>query len=418
MSEQEEEESCPYGDQCYRRNPEHVEKFHPEKRRSTRQKRKRDEDEEEEEVEVETKKTKTSKGASPAKSKSAAAKSDTPLNWEMVDSISVGNPKDEPEGSALIASFDLDGTLIDTKSKKKFAKTRDDWRLFDPVVPQKLAELHAQGYKIVIFSNQAGIGKGNTTLGLIQHRVHLLLAECPNIPIQVLLATEEDAYRKPALGMWRHFTENMNGGVEVDLVKSFYCGDAAGRIAGWAAGRKKDFSCSDRKFAVNIGLGFKTPEELFLGDEPTDQFMWDGIDPRNLVKVAEQTHAAQTQAAKTYTRPKQELIVMVGRPGSGKSSFTKKFLEAKGYVRVNRDTLKTEAKCKAAVVSALEEGKSVVVDNTNPGPDKRAVFTKLAGKVRLRSDLKTDRNKQETCCLQICFCLDGIILFCFPPLFV
>ena len=35
-----------------------------------------------------------------------------------------------------------------------------------------------------------------------------------------------------------------NGGVKINLDESFFVGDAAGRPAG--AGRKKDFSCSDR----------------------------------------------------------------------------------------------------------------------------------------------------------------------------
>ena len=39
---------------------------------------------------------------------------------------------------------------------------------------------------------------------------------------------------------------------------SFYCGDAAGRPA--TAERKKDFNDTDLKFAMNIGLSFKTPE--------------------------------------------------------------------------------------------------------------------------------------------------------------
>lgn len=49
------------------------------------------------------------------------------------------------------------------------------------------------------------------------------------------------------------------------MANSFYCGDAAGRKA--TAGRKKDFTDSDLKFALNVGIEFKTPENLFLGDK-------------------------------------------------------------------------------------------------------------------------------------------------------
>lgn len=54
-----------------------------------------------------------------------------------------------------------------------------------------------------------------------------------------------------------------NGGVEIDLAESMYVGDAAGRPA--EGKKKKDFSCSDRLFALNIGVKFLTPEEHFLG---------------------------------------------------------------------------------------------------------------------------------------------------------
>ena len=52
---------------------------------------------------------------------------------------------------------------------------------------------------------------------------------------------------------------------------------------------------------------------------------------------------------------------MVGGPGSGKSVFAKKYLP--DYVRVNNAIHKSIALCKKVCREALEDGKSVVLDN-------------------------------------------------------
>lgn len=46
---------------------------------------------------------------------------------------------------------------------------------------------------------------------------------------------------------------NYVAGTDLDLSTSFYVGDAAGRPANWQPGKKKDFACSDRLFALNLG---------------------------------------------------------------------------------------------------------------------------------------------------------------------
>ena len=54
---------------------------------------------------------------------------------------------------------------------------------------------------------------------------------------------------------WDYFVKNSNNKVEVDLDECTYVGDAAGRPKDWAPEKKKDFSCTDRMFAANIGIG-------------------------------------------------------------------------------------------------------------------------------------------------------------------
>ena len=77
-----------------------------------------------------------------------------------------------------------------------------------------------------------------------------------------------------------------NSGEEINMEKSFYCGDAAGRRQNWIDKKKKDFSCSDRLFAMNLDLKFYTPEEFFLGHKPTKLFDLPGYDPRDCAKLS------------------------------------------------------------------------------------------------------------------------------------
>lgn len=74
----------------------------------------------------------------------------------------------------------------------------------------------------------------------------------------------------------------------------------------------------------------------------------------------------------------KEMVLMVGAPGSGKSTFCVNHLPK--YVRVNRDTLKTKEKCYKVADEALGQGKSVVIDNTNPKKEDRRYFIDLAKK--------------------------------------
>lgn len=71
---------------------------------------------------------------------------------------------------------------------------------------------------------------------------------------------------------------------------------------------------------------------------------------------------------------------MVGRPASGKSTITKHYFVPNGYVQINRDTLGTREKCIKTATSALKDGKSVVIDNTNSDKAARKPYIDLAAK--------------------------------------
>ncbi|XP_043939340.1 bifunctional polynucleotide phosphatase/kinase [Protopterus annectens] len=295
-------------------------------------------------------------------------------SWEVQGTLMVFN-KSGVRASSKIAGFDIDGTIITTKSGKVFATGPDDWRILYPEIPKKLKQLVSDGYKVVIFTNQLGISKGKVRPEAFKAKVEAIL-ETLGVPMQVLVATGMGIYRKPVLGMWHYLCEKGNDGITIDMNQSMYVGDAAGRPPNWAPGHpKKDFSCSDRLFALNIGLDFFTPEEFFLGWKPA-QFSFPEFDPKKLDPKGLQYEPSTA----CLVSKSPEVVVAVGYPASGKSSFFKDFLISDGYVYVNRDTLGTWQKCVAGCEEALRNGKSVVVDNTNPDIESRSRYIECAKK--------------------------------------
>lgn len=140
----------------------------------------------------------------------------------------------EPVNSQKIASYDLDGTLIETESGRKFAKSYKDWKLMFRVA-DKLRSLCKDGYKIVIISNQLGIAKGKPPVGDFKLKAEAIARKL-NVPLLLLAATAKDKFRKPCVAMWEHLLASENGGVSVNPKESFYVGDAAGREANWKHG--------------------------------------------------------------------------------------------------------------------------------------------------------------------------------------
>ena len=289
--------------------------------------------------------------------------------WTTHESIIYLNAPESPD-TGKIAAFDMDTTLVRPKSGKIHPQGRSDWVWMFEEVPSKLAQLHKDGYKIVIMSNQKGLSTGASRAQDIQGKIDDLAADC-KVPLCAILATEDDIYRKPSPAMFTFCAENLIT-APIDLKESFYIGDAAGRPAGWAEGKKKDHGCSDRKFAVNAGVPFQTPEEYFLGEKAVE-FSWLTINPTEIAVSTEQPFKSEALVS-----AEQEVIVFVGFPASGKSTFAKTYLLPSGYVHVNRDTLGTPAKCLAATKAALAQGKSVVVDNTSPSKSVRESYIKAA----------------------------------------
>ncbi|CAF3921841.1 unnamed protein product [Rotaria sp. Silwood2] len=275
--------------------------------------------------------------------------------------------------SEKIAAFDMDGTIILTKSGKVYPTDENDWRIGFDTCFKKLKQLCADNYKLVVFTNQRGLMKSASTDNFrkkIQHIQQKL-----NVPLQVFVAIHSGRYRKPCTGSWSLLESKYNDSIKIDKSKSFYVGDAAGRPDKWRAKAKKDHSCADRLFAANIGLQFYTPEEYFLGLNKASYEM-PKFDPKSLRLI----QSLLEPATATLVSNKTEVIVMCGLPASGKSWFVNKYIVPRKYEYVNRDVLGTWQQCVKMTEIALTKKQNVVIDNTNPDKESRQRYIEVAKK--------------------------------------
>lgn len=260
-----------------------------------------------------------------------------------------------------IASFDLDGTITVTKSKKRFPISSDDWEFYDKSVQQKLKDLVKQKYCLIIVSNQMGLKVDLKKQEWIK-KINSI-QKTLNLELLVFCSTNNNQFRKP-LPMF-FFTEDFfpQSIFEKKHKDSFYCGDACGRIT--------DHANTDLKFAINCGLEFKTPEMLFLNDISVIPTI-DYPDIQSILKLKSDFVFKPTISP--------EILIMVGYPASGKSSISSFLEKTYNYVIVNQDILNTKQKCFKYATENLNKKKSIVVDNTNRNKKIRFEWITLANK--------------------------------------
>ena len=266
--------------------------------------------------------------------------------------------KDTIDDNEFIA-FDFDDTLVDLKTKN----------ILDNVL-NTLTQLYNTGYRLVIFSNQMGITKNKTTHKQIQD-IFMKFIKQLNIPIHIFYSTDSDIYRKPNIEMYNLFNELYTNNIK------YYCGDAAGR--------KNDFSASDLYFANNSGLVFKTPDEVFHNKIPKylanrdtpklqlyKQDIWkDGKlnNPRKLFNIY---NIEKYSIYPKLDTSKKILVFMIGPPGAGKSSLSKKLSEIYNLKIINNDSYSTINKTKNIFDKyKKEEDNGIIIDNCNSKKSSR-----------------------------------------------
>ncbi|KAK0522687.1 DNA kinase/phosphatase Pnk1 [Tilletia horrida] len=329
------------------------------------------------------------------------------------------------------AIFDLDGTLVVPKSGKTHPERSNEYDfkfLFSQHTLKQVQDEHRlHGRTVIIVTNQGYFKPGMGREGGFEtwKKKQALIGQALDVPHVVLVATGEDRFRKPAIGMWDAFwsvalnqlhvvkpgsatdaqaeTEagpsssrprRLPGGRKpkapegaplpevritdierehFDAAQSFYVGDAAGRAG--------DHSDVDRKWAGNVGVAFFTPEQYFTEKKKDPPFKLSGWAPKRESDASSRLplfSPTNTPLVPATEEERDDLILFVGPPGAGKTEFFKRYLQPFGYEWVNQDTLRTYDACKRAVRTHLEAGKGCVVDNTNRNKKTRKGYIELA----------------------------------------
>jgi bifunctional polynucleotide phosphatase/kinase len=233
-----------------------------------------------------------------------------------------------------MAAFDYDWTFVTPKGGKTFPSDIDDWEWLYPIIPERIKHYYEDGFMIVIFTNQSKQWK---------HEQIQLVAKTLDIPIFIVVATEK-SYYKPNPLLFKTFIGNN----KINKDKSFFVGDALGR--------KSDFSDSDKVFAENIGIPCYCPEQVF--------HMKNEITEIPTVPLSDE----------------QQIVIMMGFPGSGKSTIAKNICKQKDYVYIEGDLYKSSTKMIKASLEHLSQKRSIVFDATHSSSAKRKEYVELGKK--------------------------------------
>jgi DNA 3'-phosphatase len=205
---------------------------------------------------------------------------------------------DDPTSRRVkILALDVDHTLIKPRdAKATFCEGSEDWQWNysnGEAMVIRIADYYSRGYGIVLFSNQLGVSasQGKSDLGTVRRRFEAISRRfnetlksinekkrasgqeeltSKEVPMLIMMACEDDLYRKPRVGFFFVLQSYCCNGVPIDCPSSLFVADSCGRVffessSSAATKLESDKRASDLQFALNLGLPFATPEAFFLG---------------------------------------------------------------------------------------------------------------------------------------------------------
>jgi DNA 3'-phosphatase len=244
-----------------------------------------------------------------------------------------------------IALFDMDGTLTTSASGRNFVVEGgdpDDWVYLGYVI-DRLQSYKDEDWIVAIVSNQA---KYNKTIGEKFESIRSDLEKKLGWSPYILIATKNDKYRKPDIGMPLFLLQLL--GIDKSQVENFaMSGDMVAKDNPFPPFR---IGTVDYDLSINIDskiakCDFYLPTEMFGANFDDDELL-----------------------SKKVIGP--EVILLVGNQGSGKSTLAKKY-SLLGYKIVNQDQLTTKVKVLKKIKEIVSVKEDLIIDATHPSKAKR-----------------------------------------------
>ena len=259
--------------------------------------------------------------------------------------------------------FDLDYTLIKTKSGKRFPIDKNDWAYLYENIP---AQLNKYNNSIIgIITNQKGLKNKKLVDDWIFKMNNIVLNTNINF---VFASLKDDRYRKPLIGSWEYIKEQFLdiNSINIDHLiltnKIYWIGDAFGRTT--------DFSDSDIKYGINCKFKFKTPEIFFKikKNSVNGTITYPII---NYYSRLEQDNIF-SQIDNLIKSNNKILIMTIGFPASGKSFLRKELLKKyNDFKYINNDDIKSKESYDNLIKNNFDKYNKIIDDNTNLNFDNR-----------------------------------------------
>ena len=238
------------------------------------------------------------------------------------------------------------------------------------MIDQKLVSIFKsfvdQDFRIVAFSNDRSFA--NDAKASYEYLIKLM-----DVPILWIICKVDDYFALPCTGMWEYFCSNLNENIPIDLESSKLILNPFNPFLPIK-------HTQSIKFSLNLGLSTIPLESLASPISPPKQIPQapgpNPIRPYQIKKRGSVFQGEEIQSEIPSSSP--EVIIFVGPPGSGKSTFYKTHL--KRYNWINCDKYRTKSKCLEILDKSLQKNKSCVVDNLNSTKSLRYDYIQIAKK--------------------------------------